>query len=78
MKEDSHVDGHSIKELRLRTVTGVTILAVQRGDKIHHNPQQDFFLRKGDIVLLIGKRGDIIQAMEYFESDRFLVEKYHR
>ncbi|MDH5202135.1 MAG: monovalent cation:proton antiporter-2 (CPA2) family protein [Nitrospirota bacterium] len=78
LKEDSHVDGHSIKELRLRSVTGVTILAVQRGDEIHHNPKPDFVLRKGDIILLIGKREDIFQAMEYFESDKFLVEKYHR
>jgi CPA2 family monovalent cation:H+ antiporter-2 len=78
IKEASKVDGHSIKELRLRTETGVTIIAVQRGDKVHQNPQPDYVLKRGDILLLIGKKEDINRAIEYLESDRFLIGKYHR
>ncbi|MBM4135524.1 MAG: hypothetical protein FJ241_01675 [Nitrospira sp.] len=78
IKEASKVDEHSIKELRLRTETGVTIIAVQRGDKVHQNPQPDFVLKRGDILLLIGKKEDINRAIEYLESDRFLVTKYYR
>ncbi|MEW6162165.1 MAG: cation:proton antiporter [Nitrospirota bacterium] len=78
IKEASLVDGHSIKELRLRTETGITIIAVQREDKVHQNPQPDFVLKRGDILLLIGKKEDINRAIEYLESDRFLVTKYHR
>ncbi|MEW6215591.1 MAG: TrkA C-terminal domain-containing protein, partial [Nitrospirota bacterium] len=73
IKEASKVDGRSIKELRLRTETGVTIIAAQRGDKVHQNPQPDFVLKRGDILLLIGKKEDINRAIEYLESDRFLV-----
>ncbi len=78
IKEDSNVAGHSIKELHLRGETGVTIIAIQRGEKIFQNPAPDFVLNSGDIVLLIGKRKDINQAIEYLESDRFLVARYHR
>lgn len=76
IKEDSMVDGYSIKDLRLRTETGVTIIAVQRGDEIFHNPSPDLVLKKKDIVLFIGKREDIKRAVGYLESDRFLVTKY--
>ncbi len=68
LNKTPHVDGHSIKDLQLRTRTGVTIIAVQRGDKVHQNPSPDFVLKKGDIVLLIGKREDIHRAIEYIES----------
>ncbi|MEW6068663.1 MAG: monovalent cation:proton antiporter-2 (CPA2) family protein [Nitrospirota bacterium] len=77
IKEDSPVDGYSIKEIGLRTKTGATIIAVQRGDKIHHNPSPDFVLKKNDIILFIGTREDIGHAIEYIESDKFLPVKYH-
>jgi len=78
IKEGSHVRGHSIKELHLRAETGVTIIAIQRGEKIHQNPPPDFVLMAGDIILLIGKREDINRAIEYLESDKLLAIKYHR
>lgn len=78
IKENAHVAGHSIKELHIRAETGVTIIAIQRGEKIFQNPPPDFVLNSGDVVLLIGKRKDINQAVEYLESDRFLVARYHR
>lgn len=78
IKKGSHVSGHSIKELHLRAETGVTIIAVQRGDEVHQNPSPDFVLKSGDVLLLIGKRKDINNAVEYLESDRFLVARYHR
>ena len=78
IKDDSNIDGHSVKDLRLRTETGVTVIAVQRGEIIHHNPSPDFVFRKQDIILLIGKRKDIQIAREYLDSDRFVIEKYQR
>ena len=62
------MSGYSIKDLRFRTRTGVTIIAVQHGDKVHQNPPPDLVLKKGDILLLIGKREDISRAIEYLES----------
>ncbi len=57
-----------MKEINLRDRTGVTIIAVQRGDAVHQNPSSDFILREGDIILLIGKRENINQAIEYLET----------
>lgn len=78
IKKDSHVGGHSIKELHLRAETGVTIIAVQRVEEVYQNPSSDFVLKSGDVLLLIGKRKDINNAVEYLESERFLVARYHR
>lgn len=78
IKEGSHISGHSIKELHLRAETGVTIIAVQRGEEVHQNPPPDFVFKPGDVLLLIGKRKDINNAIEYLESERFLVARYHR
>lgn len=78
IKKDSHMGGHSIKELHLRAETGVTIIAVQRGEEVYQNPSPDFVLKSGDVLLLIGKRKDINNAVEYLESERFLVARYHR
>ncbi|MEW6600590.1 MAG: cation:proton antiporter [Nitrospirota bacterium] len=77
IKKDSRVGGHSIKKLSLRAETGVTIIGVQRGEKIHQNPSPDFVIEAGDILLLIGKRKNINAAIEYLESERFEITKYH-
>ena len=77
IKEGSSVSGHSIKELHLRAETGVTVIAVQRGEEIHQNPSPDFDLKAGDILLLIGRKKDINHAGDYLESDKFIAMKYH-
>lgn len=77
IKDSSSIDNHSIKELHLRAETGVTIIAVQRAEEIYQNPPPDFVLKTGDVLLLIGKRKNINKAIEYLESERFLVAKYH-
>lgn len=75
VKKGSLVNGHSIKELRLRAETGATIIAIQRGEKVYQNPHADFVLKEGDIILLIGKKKDLNHAIAYLESDKFLVFK---
>lgn len=77
IKEDSRVSGHSIKELHLRAETGVTVIAVQRGEEIHQNPSPDLELKSGDVLLLIGRKKDINHAREYLGSDRYIAIKYH-
>ncbi len=78
IKENHKAEGHSIKELHLRAETGATIIAIQRGEEIFNNPSPNFVLRSGDILLLIGKSKDLANAIEYLESERFLIVKYHR
>ncbi|MBI4698395.1 MAG: cation:proton antiporter [Nitrospirae bacterium] len=77
IKEGSRVSGHSIKELHLRAETGVTVIAVQRGEDIHQNPSPDFDLKAGDVLLLIGRKKDINHARDYLGSDKFIAIKYH-
>lgn len=77
IKYSSPARDHSIKELNLRSQTGASIIAIQRGDEIFQNPPPDFILREGDIVFLIGRRSDIDKAIEYLDSGRFIISKYH-
>lgn len=72
IKDGSTIEGHTIKELNLRAVAGVTIIAVQRKDKAHQNPPSDFILKTGDVILFLGKREDVNRAIEYLESGRFI------
>ena len=78
IQETSLVPGHSIQELRIRSETGATVIAVQRGENVYTNPTPAFVIQSGDILVMIGKREDIRSAVEYLESDKFAVEKYHR
>ncbi|MBI5097559.1 MAG: cation:proton antiporter [Nitrospirae bacterium] len=70
IKEGARVAGRTLKELNLRAETGVTIIAIKRGDNLHQNPPTDFVLKSGDILLLIGKKEDTDRALEYIESER--------
>jgi len=71
IKDASKIDGQTIKDLALRAETGATIIAVQRDDEIYQNPSPEFVLRKGDIILLIGKPHHINNAIAYLESEKF-------
>lgn len=68
IRKHSPFVGRSLKDLRLRTKTGATVMAVKRDDAIHQNPEANFTFHEGDIVLLLGKPGDIGRAVEYMES----------
>lgn len=78
IKQGSHISGRSIKELNLRAETGATIIAIQQEGEIYQNPPPEFILKAGDIILLIGKRKDINNAIGYLESDRFPGARYLR
>ena len=47
--------GRGIEDLQIRAKTGVTIIAVSRGDKNIVNPSPDFKFMKGDAVVAIGE-----------------------
>jgi CPA2 family monovalent cation:H+ antiporter-2 len=78
IKKPSPVEGYSVKELRLRSETGATIITVQRGENVHTNPSPDFTLQSGDIIMLIGTREDINRAIQYLESEKFLADRYDK
>jgi CPA2 family monovalent cation:H+ antiporter-2 len=68
LKGPSRFVGHSLNDLRLRSRTGATVMAVKRGETIHQNPDADFVFEEGDIILLVGRPSDIGRAIEYIDS----------
>lgn len=69
LKGPSRFVGRSISDLRLRSKTGATVMAIKRGETVHQNPDADFVFEEGDIILLVGRPSDIGRAVEYIESD---------
>jgi len=66
--EKTNASGRSIKDLRIRSETGATVIAVRRGEDVISSPEPEFILKPGDVVYLIGKRGGVCQALELLES----------
>ena len=62
IEEKSPAAGRSIRELRLRRETGVTIVAVVRDGKPTANPDPSFVLEAGDIAVLLGNHAALEKA----------------
>lgn len=54
--EDSPVAGQTLGESHLRAETGVSVIAVQRGEETIPNPDADFRIDPGDILVALGTR----------------------
>jgi len=54
--------GRSIRELQLRKLTGVTIIAVVRSAKPTTNPPPDLVIEAGDILVMVGNHVQLDQA----------------
>ena len=59
--------GKLIRELRLRTVTGASIVGIERNGASIINPGPDEELQAGDQVLLLGNPGQLTSARALFE-----------
>lgn len=55
----SSLDNQTIKEARIRTLTGTTIIGIQRGTTIIGSPDITEVLKAGDILMSIGKKEQI-------------------
>ncbi|WP_424018270.1 cation:proton antiporter regulatory subunit [Halorientalis pallida] len=53
---DSELAGKTLGETDLRQETGISVLAVQRGDHTHPNPDSAFELAGGDVLVTLGTR----------------------
>ena len=65
----SRMADKTIKDLRVREKTGVTIIAVRREKQVFTNPSPDFLLNNDDIILFTGQREQMTTAMNYFRGD---------
>lgn len=54
VKEGSLVVGQSLGDIRLRSRTGATAVAVSRGDADYFSPPADMLLQEGDVITVIG------------------------
>lgn len=68
MGEQTPATGRSIRDLKLRSRTGATVIAVRRNGGIISSPEPDFVFEPGDVVYLIGEREKVLRAIELFES----------
>ena len=65
VETDSHVEGKSLSEIRLRQATGVTLLAIKRGSDVLEHPVPETVFQSGDIAYVLGNPEQINFASEY-------------
>ena len=68
INDHSPAAGHSIKDLRIRSSTGATVIAVRRDGELVPSPEPEFIFQPGDLVYLIGKKENVLKAIERMES----------
>jgi CPA2 family monovalent cation:H+ antiporter-2 len=68
VKDRSHASSRSIKELKIRSTTGATVIAVKRGNEIIPSPGLEFVFTPGDILYLIGSKENLSKAFALLES----------
>jgi TrkA domain protein len=59
----SELANRKIKDMRIRTVTGATVIGIQRGEEMIGSPDVNELLRPGDVLMVVGKR-EQIKALE--------------
>jgi len=53
---ESYAVGRSIRDVGIRTKTGATVIAVQRGPRTVSNPDSAFRFEHGDVLVVVGTR----------------------
>ncbi len=59
---------HEVREIPIRSITGVSILAVIRGGRVYHDPGADFKIYAGDRVVIMGPHELLKSAEELLGS----------
>lgn len=65
---DSPLASHTIAELQIRKRTGVSVIAIKRGEKIVPNPDPNEKLEIGDLLLLVGTGEQMRRFRETFRE----------
>ena len=68
VEKDSWLIGHSLKSLDVRRKAQVTVIAIQRGKETILNPSSDLVLKEGDVIIYVGNKKQIIEALEFFQG----------
>ena len=59
---DATVAGSTIRDIPLRSMTGVSILAVSRASRVYYDPRPDFQIYPGDRLIIMGPPGGLKDA----------------
>ena len=59
VEDDSEISGRSLAGSKIRTVTGVSVAGVLRGDDFILNPEGEYRFQPGDIVGVLGGRDNL-------------------
>ncbi len=67
--------GRAVADLRLRTVTGATLVAIRRGGKLEASPSPTEPLQVGDVAYLVGDEAGLSRAVVLLGEDERLPEE---
>ncbi len=67
--KNSWIVGHSLRSLDLRHRAKVTVIALQRGQETILNPPADLILREDDVIIYVGNKKQIIEALDFFQRN---------
>jgi CPA2 family monovalent cation:H+ antiporter-2 len=62
--EGCDISGKNLKDLNLRKESGTTIIAIVRKGKAVTNPEAEFEIENGDILVLLGSHAELSKASE--------------
>jgi TrkA domain protein len=65
---ESRYAGRTIGEARIRTRTGVSVVAVLRGDQPHPAPGPEFLMKAEDVLVVVGTPEGIAGVLEILRS----------
>ncbi len=68
VRVDSFYEGKTIGDARIRTRTGVSVVAIVRGDEAVPAPGPDQHLRDGDYLVVVGTARGVEQAVELLRA----------
>ncbi|OPY00815.1 MAG: Inner membrane protein YbaL [Syntrophorhabdus sp. PtaB.Bin047] len=69
IRQGSVADEKTLKDLNLRSKTGVTVIGIERAGEVHRMPSPSLRLMVDDVLLFIGSREDIDCAVDYLDSN---------
>jgi len=69
VEEKSYIEGKSLMDTKLRNKTGVTLLAIKRGNEIIEHPSPKTIFQPQDIAYVLGNPEQVNFAFELFNSE---------
>ncbi|MBS3775227.1 MAG: cation:proton antiporter [Bacteroidales bacterium] len=75
IRPDTNVTGQTIRDISLRPMTGVSILAVRRSGHVYFEPEPDFRISSGDRLLIVGTPAWLKEAERLLHQYEMIKDK---